>query len=105
MASYNVRDIDRVCRASGMSRARADALLRQYDGRPDRVLEEMCGAKRVYIEPESVSEKESRLCAAWRGAADLLGAAWRRVARAGRRIAFSGILPALLAALLFRMCF
>ena len=37
MASYNGKDIDRVCRASGMSRAQADALLRQYDGRPDRV--------------------------------------------------------------------
>ena len=99
MALYNGKDIDRVRRASGMSRAQAEALLRRYDGRPDRVLEKVCGAERVYIEPESVSAKENGLCAAWRIAADFCGGIRRRLAGMGRRIAFSGVLPAFLAIL------
>ena len=61
MASYNGKDIDRVSRLGGMSRARAEALLQQYDGHADRVLEEKCGAVRVYVEPERVAAQENVL--------------------------------------------
>ncbi|MBR4444246.1 MAG: hypothetical protein IKS52_13370 [Clostridia bacterium] len=99
MASYNGKDIDRVCRASGMSRARAEALLRQYDGRPDRVLEEKCGAVRVYAEPESVVEPVGGLRAAWRGVGDFFGGAWQRLSDFGRRLTAAPGLPVILLAL------
>ena len=99
MSPYNGKDIDRVCRASGMSRAEADALLRQCDGRPDRVLEEKCGALRVYAEPERVSEPESALCAAWRTVSDFFGRTWEQACRAGRSLMGSPALPVILLAL------
>ena len=99
MALYDGKDIDRVCRASGMSRAQAEVLLRQCDGRPDRVLVEKCGAVRVYAEPERVAEPESGFRAAWQRAADLLAGAWQRVADAGRRLTAAPILLAILPAL------
>jgi|GEM_PF-6516613 len=99
MASYNKKDIDRVCRAGDMSRARAEALLRQYDGKADRVLEEKCGAVRVYVEPERVATPENRLHAAWRRASDFIDSAGQRLAHAGKRLIAPPILPVLLLAL------
>ena len=99
MASYNGKDIDRVCRASGMSRAQADALLRQYDGRPDRVLEEKCGAVRVYVEPERVAVPENGLRAAWERATGFCEHAWRQLARVGSRLVSAPMLPVILLAL------
>ena len=99
MASYNGKDIDRVCRASGMSRARADALLRQYDGHPDRVLEEKCGVARVYVEPERVTEPESAWRTAWNRVGGLCADAWRWVVQNGRRLMGAPALPVILLAL------
>ena len=99
MASYNGRDIDRVCRASGMSRDRADALLKQYDGRADRVLEEKCGAVRVYVEPERVAAPEGGIHAAWQGVVDFCGNARHWLADTGRRLAALPVLPVVLLAL------
>ncbi len=99
MASYNGKDIDRVCRAAGMSRARAEALLRQYDGRPDSVLEEKCGALRVYAEPERVEARENGWQTAWQGVCDFFCGAWGWIARTGQRLVSSPILPVVLLAL------
>ena len=99
MASYNGKDIDRVCRAAGMSRGRAEALLRQYDGRPDRVLEERCGARRVYLEPESVSAPENAWQTAWQSVAGFFGHAWEQVVCAGRKLVGMPALPVILLAL------
>ena len=98
MAAYSKKDIDRVCRASGMSRARAEALLRQYDGHPDRVLEEKCGVERVYIEPERVVSVEKGLCSAWHSVSAFCSVAWERITEAGRRLAASPAVPVLLMA-------
>ena len=99
MASFNGKDIDRVCRATGMSRGRAEALLRQYDGRPDRVLEEQCGAVRVYAEPERVVTPESGWQTAWRDVAGFFGGVCAEIARFGRKVIGSPVLPVLLLAL------
>ena len=99
MASYNRKDIDRVCRAGGMSRGRAEALLRQYDGRPDRVLEERCGSLRVYAEPERVETRENIWQAAWQGVSGFFGGVGSALARAGQKLAGSPALPVLLLAL------
>ncbi len=93
MTSFSGKDIDRVCRATGMSRARAESLLRRYDGRPDRVLEEACGVVRVYVAPESAVERESVWRASWRGFTGFCGDARKWLARAGWRLAaLSGLL-------------
>lgn len=97
MASYNGKDIDRVSRLGGMSRARAEALLQQYDGHADRVLEEKCGAVRVYVEPECVEAQENVLQSAWRGVSDFAVGAWEKIASLGKKAA--PILPVLLIAL------
>ena len=99
MAAYNGKDIDRVCRATGMSRAQAETLLRRYDGRPDRVLEEQCGAVRLYVEPERVTEPESGWQAAWQGVAGFFGGVWSQIAQAGRKLMGAPVLPVILLAL------
>lgn len=99
MAPFNGKDIDRVCRASGMSRGRAEALLQQYGGRPDRVLEEHCGIARVYAQPERVAEPENALSAVWQGVTGFFGGAWQWLSEAGRRVVSSPILPVILLAL------
>lgn len=99
MTAYSGKDIDRVRRATGMSRGEAEALLRQYDGRADRVLEEQCGALRVYAEPERVCEPESGWQAAWQGVYDFFGRAWDQLARAGQKLIGSPALPVILLAL------
>ena len=99
MAPYNGKDIDRVCRAAGTSRAQAEALLRRYDGRADRVLEEHCGALRVYAEPERVDEPEKSFRAAWQDAVRFVGTAWQGMADLGRRLTAAPMLPVLLLAL------
>ena len=99
MASFNGKDIDRVCRATGMSRTRAEALLRQYDGQPDRVLEEHCGAVRVYAEPERVVTPVSGWQAAWQDVAGFFGGVLTQIARFGRKVVGSPVLPVVLLAL------
>ena len=99
MASYNGKDIDRVRRATGLGRGEAGALLRQYDGRPDRVLEERCGALRVYAEPERVCEPASGWQTAWQGVVGFFGGLRSQLARAGQWLIGAPALAVILLAL------